>query len=93
MLFDDVTMKENIYGIAGALENESEEGVCNENEILAGVFEALDKLENGESIKQNLTDVLELTSLNYFAKGMKMGARINRLLMNSVCNNMETYKG
>ena len=25
MLFDDVTMKENMYGVAGALENESKD--------------------------------------------------------------------
>lgn len=92
MLFDDVTVKENIYGVVGALENESEEGICNENEILVAIFEELDKLENGQSVKNSLKEVLEMISLNYFAKGMKMGARINGLLMSSVCNNMETYR-
>lgn len=35
MLFDDVTMKETIYGIIGALENESEEGERDENKSKA----------------------------------------------------------
>lgn len=92
MLFDDVTMKENIYGVVGALENESEEGICNENEILVAIFEELDKLENGQSVKNSLKEVLEMTSLNYFAKGMNIGARIDRLLTSSICNSMETYE-
>lgn len=37
----------------------------------------------------NGRDVLELTSLNFFAKGMKIGARLYDLLMNSVCNSRE----
>ena len=66
-----------------------EEDVSDEDEILARVFEELEHLENGKELKRDIRDVLELTSLNFFAKGMKIGARINDLLMNSVCNSRE----
>lgn len=83
MIFEDVTEKENIYGIIRALEEESENGLGNEYEILMEVFKELDKIDNGKTIKGNITDVLEMVSLNYFAKGMKTGVRLDRLLANS----------
>lgn len=89
MLFQDITMKENIYDLVEALENESEGGISDEDEILARVFEELEGLENGKKLKRDIRDVLELTSLNFFAKGMKIGARLYDLLMNSVCNSRE----
>lgn len=68
MLFQDITTKENIYDLVEALENESEEGISDEDEILARVFEELDGLENGKELKRDIRDVPELTSLNFLYK-------------------------
>lgn len=90
MNISDITTKENIYGILDALERESDEGVSNEQEILAEVFQNLEKNIFNEIIKNDILDVINLSNLNYFAKGLKVGARINDLLMNAPCNG---YKG
>lgn len=52
MLFQDITMKENIYDLVEALENESEGGISDEDEILARVFEELEGLENGKELER-----------------------------------------
>lgn len=65
MLMEDITKRENIYGILRALESESDEGISNEKQMLEEVFLQLDQLENGKSVKTDLADLIQLTRMDY----------------------------
>lgn len=88
IMVEDITKSENIYGIIKALESESNKGVSDEMETLEEIFRQLDQLENGKSLKTDLIDLIQLTRMDYFAKGMKLGARLEDLLLNSPCDGM-----
>lgn len=90
---EDITKTENIYGILRALESESDEGISNEKQMLEEVFLQLDQLENGKSVKTDLADLIQLTRMDYFVKGMKLGARLSDRLLNSPCNGVEFDQG
>lgn len=85
-MLEDVTKSENVYGILRALESESAEGISNEAQLLERVFCQLDKLEGGKTLKTDLVDVIQLTRMDYFAKGMKLGVRLYDCLLNSPCD-------
>ena len=82
-MIEDMTKSENIYGILKALESESDNGVSDEARMLEEIFRSLDQLENGKNLKTDLIDLIQLTRMDYFAKGMKLGARLSDLLLNS----------
>lgn len=86
IIMEDIAKSENIYGILKALESESDKGVSDEIETLEEIFRQLGQLENGESLKTDLVDLIQLTRMDYFAKGMKLGARLSDLLLNSPCD-------
>lgn len=79
-MIENLIKKQNLDTILEALEADERENVI-QNKILFELYEELDKVKNGEAMKQSVEDLLAMVSLVYYAKGMKVGARLNALLM------------